>query len=125
MCCVYSSQYIVFSLTARHSGELRINPPKRAAAPDRTNHSDGSDDSRRSSHIMAAILQITDSGPRIKRVLKTNEGVVRTKSERRHSVHMDPPTATSYTNSEEGKEEEEEEEGRQRGERERGGARRR
>lgn len=75
---VHSFQYIVFSLTARHSGELRINPPQRAAAPDRTNHSDGSDDSRRSSHIMAAILQITDSEPRIKRVLKTNEGVVRT-----------------------------------------------
>lgn len=52
MCSVYSSQYIVFSLTARHTGEVYcvlslVILKQRAAAPDRTNGSDGSDDSGR------------------------------------------------------------------------------
>lgn len=57
---------------------ITSNPQQRAAAPDRTDGSDGSERSGRSSHIMAAILQISDSGPWIKRVIKTNEGVRRT-----------------------------------------------
>ena len=47
---------------------------------------------------MAAISQISDPGPWMEKSIK-NKRRSRSdlKSERRHSVHMDPPTATSAT----------------------------